>query len=50
VQTMQRLPNPTTYAYFDLKILPWSGRIKIFAKCNKHDLWVKEVPVSDLGL
>lgn len=50
VQTMKRERNPTTYAYFDLTLLPWSGKVKVFAKCNKHDLWVREVPVKDLGL
>ncbi|MBX3721511.1 MAG: hypothetical protein KF713_06720 [Turneriella sp.] len=50
VETMPRQRNPLTYAYFDLKIIPWSGKVKIFAKCNKHDLWVKEVPVKDLGV
>ncbi len=50
VETMPRQRNPLNYAYFDKKILPWSGKVKIFAKCNKHDLWVKEVRVSDLGV
>lgn len=49
VQTMKRERNPITYAYFDMKLIPWSGRVKVFAKCNKHDLWVKEYPVRDLG-
>jgi desulfoferrodoxin (superoxide reductase-like protein) len=50
VTTIKRERNPLTYAYFDLKLLPWSGRVKVFAKCNNHDLWVTEVPVKDLGL
>lgn len=50
VETMPRQRNPLNYAYFDLKIIPWSGKVKVFAKCNKHDLWVKEVPVKDLGV
>ena len=50
VETMPRQRNPLTYAYFDKKIIPWSGKVKVFAKCNKHDLWVKEVKVKDLGV
>lgn len=50
VETLPRSARPTLYAYFDLKLLPWSGKIKIFAKCNKHDLWVSEIKVKDLGL
>lgn len=50
VQTMKRERNPITYAYFELNIIPWSGKVKVFAKCNKHDLWVAEVPVKDLGV
>jgi desulfoferrodoxin (superoxide reductase-like protein) len=42
--------RPRTYAYFDKSILPWSGRVKVFAKCNKHDLWVTEISVKDLGV
>ncbi len=48
-QSMKRERNPLTYAYFDAGLIPWSGRVKVFAKCNKHDLWVKEYPVRDLG-
>lgn len=50
VTTIKRERNPLTYAYFDLKVLPWSGRVKVFAKCNNHDLWVTEVSVKDLGV
>jgi|JI8StandDraft_1071087.scaffolds.fasta_scaffold10771_5 desulfoferrodoxin (superoxide reductase-like protein) len=50
VTTIKRERNPLTYAYFDIKLLPWSGKVKVFAKCNNHDLWVTEVRVSDLGV
>ncbi|HRP69945.1 MAG TPA: hypothetical protein PLY93_10475 [Turneriella sp.] len=50
VEALPRSATPTLHAYFDLKLLPWSGKIKIFAKCNKHDLWVSEIKVKDLGL
>ena len=48
VQTLRREKNPTTYAYIDQKVLPWSGKVKIFAKCNKHDLWVNEMNAREL--
>ena len=48
--TLKRERNPNTYAYFYSEILPWSGKVKIFAKCNKHDLWVKEMYAKDLAM
>jgi len=49
VATIKRERNPLTYAHFDPKVIPWQGKVKAFAKCNKHDLWVTEVSVKSLG-
>ncbi len=48
VTTIKRERNPTTYAYFDWNLIPWSGKIKAFVKWNKYDLWVQEIKVSDI--
>jgi desulfoferrodoxin (superoxide reductase-like protein) len=39
-ESIPRLANPITYAYFLLKDLPSNRqKLKAFAKCNLHDLW-----------
>lgn len=48
VETLPRGRNPRTYAYFDWELLPPSGKIKVFAKWNKYDLWVQEIAVHEI--
>ena len=44
-ETLPRLPNPKTYAFFLTRDLPSDrSKLKIFAKCNLHDRWT--VPFS----
>lgn len=39
-ETLPRLPNPRTHAFFFLHDLPPDkSKLKIFAKCNLHDRW-----------
>jgi desulfoferrodoxin (superoxide reductase-like protein) len=49
VETLPKVQNPLTYAYIPMGKLPWRGRVKLFAKCNKHDLWVSEMDVEKLA-
>ncbi|MCB1148315.1 MAG: hypothetical protein KDK38_16050, partial [Leptospiraceae bacterium] len=46
--TIERTNQPQNFGYIDASILPWSGKAKIFAKCNLHDLWINTVNVSDI--
>jgi desulfoferrodoxin (superoxide reductase-like protein) len=44
-ETLPRMANPRTYAYFSLQDLPADKKqLKIFAKCNLHDKWT--VPLA----
>jgi desulfoferrodoxin (superoxide reductase-like protein) len=44
-ESLPRLPNPRTYAFFFTKDLPSDrNKLKIFAKCNLHDRWT--VPLT----
>lgn len=45
---IERTNRPLNYGYVDAGVLPWSGTIKIFAKCNLHDVWVNEINISDV--
>ena len=45
-ETIPRLPNPRTYAFFFVQDLPSDlKKLKIFIKCNLHDRWT--VPLAD---
>ncbi|HQF10595.1 MAG TPA: hypothetical protein PKX62_21025 [Spirochaetota bacterium] len=44
-ETIPRLPNPKTHAFFFTSDLPSDrSKLKIFAKCNLHDRWT--VPMN----
>ncbi len=44
-ESLPRLPNPRTYAFFFTQDLPSDkSKLKIFAKCNLHDRWT--VPMA----
>lgn len=41
VQSLERKHRPQNFAYFDEDLVSGMRRIKVFAKCNLHDLWTK---------
>lgn len=40
--------SPPNYGYVESSVLPLTGKIKIFAKCNMHDLWVATIDLKNL--
>ncbi|MBE7436963.1 MAG: hypothetical protein HS115_00810 [Spirochaetales bacterium] len=48
IVAVERSGRPRNFGYIPLDTSTMRGKVKVFAKCNNHDLWVSEVDLDRL--
>jgi len=46
-KTLKRQKKPKTYVVFDINDIPQNKKLKVFAKCNLHDMWTASLNIEN---